>query len=95
MNLGFPLESPQGSQASSQVEICTSAFLSSCKSSVRLPVVLAHWPVAFPRGATGLSHVPPWCQSILRVTVEAVQGNQVALEWTETFGGLLEWWQGP
>ena len=31
----------------------------------------------FPRGfPTGLSHVPPWCDSILGVTVEAVQGNQ-------------------
>ena len=26
------------------------------------------------------------------MTVEAVQGKQVHLEWTETFGGLLEWW---
>ena len=24
--------------------------------------------------------------------VEAVQGKQVPLEWTETPGGLLEWW---
>ena len=95
MDLEVPLESTWRSQVSTRVETCTSAFLPSCSSSVRLPVVLAHWPVAFPRGATGLSHVPPWCQSILRVTVEAVQGNQVALEWTETFGGLLEWWQGP
>ena len=29
------------------------------------------------------------------MTVEAVQGNQVHLEWTETFGGLLEWWHDP
>ena len=48
---------------------------------------------AFPRGfPTGLSHVPPWCESILGVKVEAVQGNEVPLEWTETFVGLLEWW---
>ena len=48
---------------------------------------------AFPRGLhTGLSHVPPWWESILSVKVEAVQGNQVSLEWTETSGGLLEWW---
>ena len=39
----------------------------------------------------GLSHVPPWCELILRVKVEAVPGKQVPLEWTETFGGLLEW----
>ena len=49
---------------------------------------------AFPRGCpTGLSHVPPWCESILGMKVEAVQGKQVPLEWTKTSGGLLEWWQ--
>ena len=48
---------------------------------------------AFPRGfPTGLSHVPPWCELILGVKVQAVQGKQVPLEWTETSGGLLEWW---
>ena len=48
---------------------------------------------AFPRGLpTGLSHVPPWCESILGLKVEAVQGKQFSLEWTETFGGLWEWW---
>ena len=47
---------------------------------------------AFPRGfPTGLSHVPLWCQSILGLKVEAVQGKQVSLEWTETSGGLWEW----
>ena len=47
---------------------------------------------AFPRGfSTGLSHVPPWCESILGLKVEAVQGIQVSLEWTETSGGL---WNG-
>ena len=40
---------------------------------------------AFLRGfPTGLSHVPPWCESILGLKVEAVQGKQVSLEWTET-----------
>ena len=33
----------------------------------------------------------PWCESILSVKVEAVQGKQVPLEWTETSGGLWEW----
>ena len=48
---------------------------------------------AFPRGfPTGLSHVPPLCESILGLKVEAVQGEQVSLEWTETSGGLWEWW---
>ena len=51
---------------------------------------------AFPRGfPTGLSHVPPWCESILGVKVEAVQAKQDPLEWTETSGGLLEWWHDP
>ena len=44
---------------------------------------------------TGLSHVPPWCESILGLKVEAVQGKQVSLEWTETSGGLWEWWHDP
>ena len=47
---------------------------------------------AFPRGfPTGLSQVPPCCDSILSLKVEAVQGKQVSLEWTETSGGLWEW----
>ena len=50
----------------------------------------------FPRGfPTGLSHVPPWCESILGLKVEAVQGKQVSLEWTVTSGGLWEWWHDP
>ena len=51
---------------------------------------------AVPRGfPTGLSHVPPWCESILGLKVEAVPGKQVSLEWTETSGGLWEWWHDP
>ena len=49
-------------------------------------------PLGFP---TGLSHVTPWCESILRLKVEAVQGKQVSLEWTEASGGLWEWWHDP
>ena len=50
----------------------------------------------FPRGfPTDLSHVPPWCESILGLKVEAVQGKQVSLEWIETSGGLCEWWHDP
>ena len=37
--------------------------------------------MTFFRGATGLSHVPPCFELILRVTVESVQGCQVYLEW--------------
>ena len=48
---------------------------------------------AFPRGfPTGLSHVPPWCESILGLKVEAVQAKQVSLEWIEISGGLRDWW---
>ena len=51
---------------------------------------------AFPPGfPTGLSHVPPWCESILGLKVEAVQGKQDSLEWTETSGGHWEWWHDP
>ena len=58
------------------------------------PTRLSH--EAFPRGfPTGLSHVPPWCESILSLKVEAVQGKQVSLEWTETSRGLREWWHDP
>ena len=35
--------------------------------------------------------MPLWCESILSLKVEAVQGKQVSLEWTETSGGLWEW----
>ena len=46
---------------------------------------------AFPRGfPTKLSHravhVPPWCESILGLNVQAVQGKLVSLEWTEASG---------
>ena len=37
-----------------------------------------------------MSHVPPWCESILSFKVEAVQGKQVSLEWTEISGELWE-----
>ena len=51
---------------------------------------------AFQRGfPTGLSHVPPWCESNLSLKVEAVQGKQVSLEWTETSGGRWERWHDP
>ena len=59
-----------------------------------LPSKLSHeaFPRVFP---TGLSHVPPWCESILGLKVEAVQGKQVSLEWTETSGGPWQWWHDP
>ena len=93
MDLGVLLDSPQGSQSSSRVGACTCAFLPSCSSSVTLrftcikgsvafprvfPTRLSH--EAFPRGfPTGLSHVQPWCELMLGLKVEAVQGKQVSL----------------
>ena len=104
MDLRVLLESPQGSQSSTRVGACTWAFLPSSSSSVPIPFKLIKGSVAFPRGfptrlsheafprgfPTGLSHVPPCCESILGLKVEAVQGKQVSLEWTETSGGLWE-----
>ncbi|PHL74961.1 hypothetical protein BTA05_15875, partial [Enterococcus faecium] len=44
---------------------------------------------------TGLSQVHTWWESILGLNVKAVQGKPVPLEWTDTSGGLLEWWHDP
>ena len=105
MDLGVLLESPQGSQSSPRMRACTCAFLQSGSSSVTqsapwikeiygFPSSLSH--EAFPRGfPTGLSHVHTWWESILGLNVKAVQGKQVPLEWTDTSGGLLEWWHDP
>ena len=68
-----------------------------CRASLRVDQGICGFPSrlsteAFPRGfPTGLSHVPPWCESILGLKVEAVQGKQDSLEWTKTSGGLWEW----
>ena len=52
-----------------------------------LPFAWIKVSVALPRGfPTGLSHVPPWCESILGLKVEAVQGKPVSLKWTENSG---------
>ena len=75
MHVHFPPELLQQCHASLLVDQGISGFLSR----------LSH--VAFPRVfPTGMSHVPPWCESILGLEVEAVQGKQVSLEWTETSG---------
>ena len=39
--------------------------------------------------------MPPWCESILGLKVEAVPGKQFSLEWTEISGGLWEWLHDP
>ena len=72
-----------------------------CHGSLRVDQGICGFPSrlsheAFPRGfPTGLSHLPPWCESILGLKVQAVQGKQVSLEWTETSWGLWEWWHDP
>ena len=79
MHVRFPPELQHQSHASLRVDQGICGF----------PSRLSH--EAFPPGfPTGLSHVPPWCESILGLKVEAVQGKQVSLEWTETSGGLCE-----
>ena len=104
MDLGVLLESPQWSQSSSPVGACTYTFLPRIRSSVTLPVASIKGSVvsleAFPRGfpsrlPTLLSHMPQWCESILGMKVQEVQGKQFPLEWTDIFGGLLEWWHDP
>ena len=72
-------------------------LLQQCHPSIRVDQGICGFPSklsleAFPRGfPTGLSHGPPWFESILGLKVEAVQGKQVSLEWTESSGGLWEW----
>ena len=84
MHVCFPPELQQQCHASLPVDQVISGFSS------------GHSHEAFTRGfPTGLSHVPPWCESILGLKVEAVQGKQVSLQWTETSGGLWEWWHHP
>ena len=104
MDPGLLLESPQGSQSSSRVGACTCAFLPSCSSSVTLPFGWIKRYVAFPRGfPTRLSHeaFPQGCPTCHRgvsrscLKVEAVQGKQVSMEWTETSWGLWEWCHDP
>ena len=69
MHVRFPPEMGQQCHVSRRVDQGISGFSSS----------LFH--KAFPRGfPTGLSHVPPWCESILGLKVEAVQGKEVSLK---------------
>ena len=72
-------------------------LLQQCRASLGVDQGIWDFPSrlsheVFPRGfPTGLSHVPPWCESILDLKVEAVQGKQFSLEWTETSGGIWEY----
>ena len=101
MDLRVLLESPQGSQSSSRVGACTCAFLPSCSSSVTLSFAWNKGSVAFPRGfPTRLSHEAflqgcPTCHRCVSRSSALSRGSpgkQVSLEWTETSGGLWEWW---
>ena len=68
-----------------------------CHASLRGNQVICGFPSrlsqeSFPRVfPTRLSHVPPWFELILGLKVEAVQGKQVSLEWTEASGRLWEY----
>ena len=63
---------------SSRAVAAVSLFPSRGSRDLWLSSWLSH--EAFPGGfPTGLSHVPPWCESILGLKFEAVQGKQVSL----------------
>ena len=59
--------------------------LQQCHASLRVDQGICGFPwrlshEAFPRGfTTVLSHVPPWCESILVLKVDPVQGKKVSL----------------
>ena len=104
MDLGVLLKSPEGSQSSSRGGHARALSSRAVAAVSRFPsrglrdlcLSLEAFPRGFSRGfPTGLSHVTPWCESILILKVEAVQEKQVAQEWTETSGGLWEWWHDP
>ena len=100
MDLGVLLESPRGVSPrnkrgharalSSRSVAAMSCFPS--RGSRNLWISLEDFPGGLP---TGLSHVPPWCESIHGMKVEAAKGEQVPLEWTETSGVPWEWWHYP
>ena len=105
MDLGVLLESPPGESvliSSGGIHVRFPPELwQQCGASIRVGQGICGFHSrlsheAFPRGLhIGLSHVPPWCESILGLKVEAVQGKQVSLEWTGTSGELWEWWHDP
>ena len=92
IDLGVPLGRPLGSQASSGVEPCKSALLSSRKSSGRLPVMLITGIGGFFSRRHRAVNLPSCFESVLDVTVESVQGSQVYLQCLE-YQVLLKWWQ--
>ena len=64
------------SQASSGVEAWNSASLSSCLRGVRAPVDFRQGIWAFSRGSAWETGLPSFCEGILGVPLEPVQGNQ-------------------
>ena len=87
--LGYFWSLPRGVTLSLEwgnARVLSSPLKQQCHASLRLDQGIRGFPSrlyneAFPRGfPTGLSHVPPVCESILGLKVEAVQGNQVSLE---------------
>ena len=104
MDLGVLLQSPQGVSPRLEWGHALTLFSRGVAAGSRftsrgsrdLWLSLEAFHEALPRGfPTGLSHVPPWCESILGLKFEAVQGKQVYLELTEASGGLWEWWHDP
>ena len=102
--LGYFWNSPRGDSPRLEwghARVLSSELYQQCHTSLPVDQGICGFPSrlsqeSFPRGfPTGLSHVPPWCDSILGLKVEAVQGKQVSLEWTETSAGLWEWWHDP
>ena len=86
-NLGYFWSPPRGVSRrlewgharalSSRAAAAVSGFPS--RGSRDLWLSLEAFPRRFP---TGLSHVPPWCESILGLKVAAIEGKQISLEWT-------------
>ena len=84
MHVPFPPELLQECHASLRVEQGIWGIPSRL-SQKAFPLRLSHRAV--PRATC--------CESILGLKVDSVQGKLVSLEWTETSGGLLEWWYDP
>ena len=108
MDLRVLLESPQGSQSSSQwghARALSSRVVAAVSPSRRVDHGISGFPSrlsheAFPRGfPTRLSHRAVPLATVVgvdpRLKVEEVQGEEFSLEWTETSGELWEWWHEP
>ena len=100
MDFGVLQESPHGSQSSSRIGACRWALLLSSGCSVALPFAGNKGSVAFPRGfPTRVSHRSVTHANMLCVDTghdsRGSVGKQVSLEWTESSGGLWEWWHDP